>query len=829
MSDLRRALGQTISADRFHTNERAVAATTPRVAVATDAPDLQGARRQTASVNGRASAPRFDLRGLLGVGATGQVYAANDLDLQRDVAIKVLLASERDAPGAVDRFVDEARMAASLEHPNVLPVHDIGVDGRGCPYFTMKKISGRSLGAEIELSTTAGRTGSIASFNAIVGLFKAVGHALSFAHHRGVVHQDIKPDNIMVGDFGETTLVDWGSAFRIGDPHPLLYGTPLYMSPEQVRRDGADVRSDIYCLGATLFHALTLRCPTWSDDHDEFWRKKSAGEIDPPTPAECAAAPAALLAIALKALASDPADRYQSVDAFIADLDHYQAGLAVSAHRDSWLESLRRWHHRHARVIWSTITVASVVLALSSMLYLEKIKEIASWGAPIVVESLIDDGWKKDWRIGEGQFEVRDGWLVSTSVACAMLVYREKLPGDTAIEYDAQILPGMMPCDLSLFWGRQPFPEVLAESLEQPDTYHIQVGAHGGAYSRITAMNRPVAFSPFKPEIGITYRIRVEIVDARITLYVDGRRLCDYVDPFPFTGGYVCLYAYYPGKAFRNLRIYSRGIPQKLSATALGDIFAQGRQFDLGAEQYARVIQSHPGTELADEARYKEGLCHHRRGDPSRAFATWEGLDAKPWSHYVELHRIDALFAEGRHDELLRRFERTYVQADEDVRARMAVQWVDYAMKLTSTVLIDGDPVHLESYLALHDRIMPLQHVADRAAADALNALDRHDAVVARYPGQTFAVVDALHGLGREEDLVDRLTEPTIGMNVLMNLGRSDEIPVRFPTLDFKYVPGIIARGEWDEILARVREPDPLLAIGGFEEIVAKWPTSVQA
>nr|MBA3709905.1 protein kinase [Planctomycetota bacterium] len=772
---------------------------------------------------GTGSEPRFDLCGVLGVGATGQVYAASDRDLQREVAIKVLLASERASAEGVARFVEEARMAASLEHPNVLPIHDIGVDGRGCPYFTMKKISGRSLGEEIQLSTLERRIGRIASFNDIVGLFKAVGHALAFAHHRGVAHQDVKPDNIMVGDFGETTLVDWGAAVRLDDPHPHLYGTPLYMSPEQVRREGVDARSDIYCLGATLFHALTMRCPTWSDDADEFWRKKRAGEIDLPTDAERRAVPKPLLAIAAKALAAQACDRYQTIDAFIADLDHYQAGLAISAHRDSWFEAVRRWHRRHARAFWSSVAVTAVVAILALRLYGEKLKEIASWGAPIVVESLVDDHWKKDWYLGEGPMEVEDGWLVSKASSTTMLIYRPKLPGDTAIEYEGKLLPGYPACDISLFWSRNPFAEHSPEMNPQPDTYHIQVGAHGGAYTRIVAAStgRQVAFSLFKPEIGTAYHVRVEIVDARISLLIDGRKLCDYVDPFPFSGGYVCLYAYYQGKAFRNVRIYSRGLPQKLTATALGDVFAQRHRYDDAAEQYARVVQSLPGTPIAGEARYKQGLCLLRSGDKTGAFSVWNGLEPRPWSDLVEAHRIDDLAAQGAHAELLRRFEKAYLGADDDVRSRLAVQWIGYVMDLTDTANRDGRTADLEAYLSLHDRIMPAQHVTDRAAADALNSLDRYEETLVRYPGQPHACMTAMQYLGREAELVDHLTDPTLLMYTLTSMGRSEEIGLRVRGDGLPFLPALIARGQAAEVLAaNSREPSALEACGRFDEVL---------
>ncbi|MBA3935974.1 MAG: serine/threonine protein kinase [Planctomycetes bacterium] len=190
---------------------------------------------------------RYEVGQRLGAGATGQVYAVLDRDLQRVIAIKVLAPEPSGADGKeAASFLNEARLTASLQHPNVTPIHEIDVDQQGRLYFSMKRVAGRSLGQEIADSTLAARSARLASPNAIVDIFIAIANALAFAHHAGIVHQDIKPDNIMLGAFGETLLVDWGSAVRLDSGEMRLYGTPLYMSPEQARREGSDQRSDIY-------------------------------------------------------------------------------------------------------------------------------------------------------------------------------------------------------------------------------------------------------------------------------------------------------------------------------------------------------------------------------------------------------------------------------------------------------------------------------------------------------------------------------------------------------------------------------------------------------
>ncbi|MBA3708175.1 MAG: serine/threonine protein kinase, partial [Planctomycetes bacterium] len=390
--DLKRKLGQTVASDQFsaeafHTSSAETAAA---VQPASDAapvlsgPSLIDRLHARAQPGVAAAEERFQVRNLLGTGATARVYAVVDRDLKREVAVKILDQSD---PQDIDHFLEEAQIAASLEHPNVLPVHDIDVNASGQVYFTMKRIEGQSLGGELASSSRDERSPRIRSFNAVVSIFIGVAHAVAFAHHRGIVHQDIKPDNIMLGGFGEILLVDWGSATRLDDAAPRLYGTPLYMSPEQARMERADRLSDIYCLGSTLFHALTLRFPTWSDDAEEFWRKKRSGTIDAPTAAERAAIPAPLLAIALKAIEPAAASRYATIESFIEDLAHYQAGLAVSAHRDTLRERWARWYRMHRRGLWGGLAVGVVIVALVALLYGERLKEIATWGEPVVEQT----------------------------------------------------------------------------------------------------------------------------------------------------------------------------------------------------------------------------------------------------------------------------------------------------------------------------------------------------------------------------------------------------------------------------------------------------------
>ena len=684
----------------------------------------------------------------LGVGATGRVLAVHDANLDRDVAMKVLHGDARAQPGSVARFVAEARIASSLAHPNVLPIYDLDTDDDGHVYFTMQRIAGRSLGVAIQASSPAARDPRIASFSQVTSIFVGVAQAVAYAHHRGIVHQDIKPDNIMLGDFGEVLLVDWGCATRRDTGTATrLYGTPLYMSPEQARREHVDERSDIYCLGAALLHALTLRCPTWSVDEAEFWRRKQAGEIDAPTADELRRVPPPVIDIALKALQARPAQRYATADALLDDLRRYQAGLATVAHRDTVLESLARFHRRHAQVLWTAAAAVAIIAVLGALLVAELAKGVVRWGAPVVSEEFADDAWRERWSTFAGDFRRADGRIVSSGPRDSILVCDRRFSGATAIEYDAEILPDSEPCDISLIWCRDLVRDAGGTITGLESRYECKVGAFDGTYTAIRVGERNLDFSDFRPVRGAIHHVRVEIEDDLMTMAVDGREICRWRDPLPFGGGYVALLGYYPGKAYDNVRIYSRGLPERLSPLAIGDAYAQDGLWDQAALQYRRVADDHAGRALADEAIYRQGLCLLRGGQRGPAHDAWRAIDS---DRRVREHRIDALVEDGAHDAALAAMTDLARDATGEQRKSLALNWSGFANDLIRR----GDLDALARYVAFHDRHLHGLMIADHLAAEALLALRRYEEVLARYPRHRDSCCRALQALQRHHEVL---------------------------------------------------------------------------
>jgi tetratricopeptide (TPR) repeat protein/tRNA A-37 threonylcarbamoyl transferase component Bud32 len=345
------------------------------------------------SPSSRRARARFRILCFHREGGLGRVYVARDEELGRDVALKEIRPDKVGEAHLRSRFILEAEVTGGLEHPGIVPVYSLGTYDDGRPFYAMRFVEGDSFKEAIDrfhadetLKKDVGRRSL--ELHKLLGRFIDVCQAIAFAHSKGVLHRDLKPDNVMLGRFGETLLIDWGLAKATGRrelsgpestreetlvrpsgsghaPTRGAVGTPAYMSPEQAAgaAESLGPATDVYGLGAILFALLSGEAPVEKGTTDEDTLERARrGAIRSPRSLN-PNIPRALEAVCLKALALHPGDRYPTALALAEEVEHWLADEPVSAYAEPMLARLRRWGRRH-RVAVAASAAASLAAAL---------------------------------------------------------------------------------------------------------------------------------------------------------------------------------------------------------------------------------------------------------------------------------------------------------------------------------------------------------------------------------------------------------------------------------------------------------------------------------
>ena len=364
---------------------------------------MESALRPEAAEATELVAGKYETVGKLGQGGGGQVLKVLDRDLRREVAMKMLLPQHREGAAGIPedvllRFIKEAQATGQLEHPNIVPVHDLGVDGNGHIYFTLKYAQGDSLKDVIRgrrddlMNDERRRFRDLFSPLQMVEVLIGICQGVAYAHSKGIIHRDLKPENVMMGRFGEVLVMDWGLAKALGknalpteQPESVadltmpdgdasqtmegsIAGTPAYMSPEQAAGKISELneRTDIYSLGSMLYEILSGHPPYKGTSALDVVRQVLAG----PPPSLSSGTygfrpiPRELKAICEKAMQREPGMRYASVQAMRDDLQNYVLQRPVGACPDTAMQRAVKFYRRNKNLIATAGASVAAVLAL---------------------------------------------------------------------------------------------------------------------------------------------------------------------------------------------------------------------------------------------------------------------------------------------------------------------------------------------------------------------------------------------------------------------------------------------------------------------------------
>ncbi len=456
----------------------------------------------------KSSKERYVIEGEIARGGMGAVLRAIDCDIRREVAVKYMLDAKD--PRKQARFVEEAQINGQLEHPNIVPVYDLGIDTQKRPFIMMKMVKGRSLKDVLDQLREQPRQAEREyTLGRLLNILVNVCNALAFAHSRGVIHRDLKPANVMLGDFGEVYVMDWGLAKVLGNtPEPAspmativatpalaapamaapaagvslshnskvvtsrepetdltqegsVLGTPVYMPPEQASGNlqAVDQRSDVYALGAILYELLALQPPIDKEGgHLAVLMRVMQGEMVPPEQrapqrARKGQIPKELSAIAVKALAKDPAHRYPTVLDFRRDIERFQEGRSVSAKVDTRREMILKFVKRNKG--FSAGMAATFAVLLCSLWFIGKAWLVAN-------QALADQQREQEAKREQGRKSV------PAFVRAARLLINEKQFPDALAQVDAALSFNESDADARLLRGQlligtQQYPEASKE------------------------------------------------------------------------------------------------------------------------------------------------------------------------------------------------------------------------------------------------------------------------------------------------------------------------------------------------------------------------------
>ncbi len=521
---------------------------------------------------------RYEIVRSLGKGGMGEVFLARDPACGRLVAVKKIRPDLAQHKSIQERFLKEAKIAAQLTHPSIIPIYTI--DEENC-FYTMPYVEGETLKEILRIVYKQQKSGKIthpigSSILALVRVFWSVCQAIAYSHSKGILHRDLKPENIIVGKYGEVMLLDWGLAdFIFGQQEELtlpslsngnlthpgkIPGTIAYMAPERAHGEKSSVLTDIYALGVILYYLLTLHLPFERTTLKEF-RKEMKEEklIDPTEIAPYRDIPLQLSEIAKKCLAQDKTGRYQKMSELTSELENFIEG------RPEWLTAARL--NIDKKEDWEF--QENILMA----------KHIAITRSPDVME-----------------------WV-------NLMICKNSFAGNIKIQTKVRLLEGGQ--GVGILLG---IPEA-QERIGFGDGYSLWISEKDLAMTKLIRSHVELMSIP---ESGLEkekwYNVRIEMVENHLRFYLDDLLQCHYISQLPLTGTHVGLLFRDADFEMQELEIFVGSQNVMINCLAIPDAFLANKLYKKALIEYRRIGYSFPGRAEGREALFRAGITLLEQG-----------------------------------------------------------------------------------------------------------------------------------------------------------------------------------------------------------------------
>ena len=581
----------------------------------------------------------------IGRGGMKVVLEVHDNDTMRNVAMAMLPDISNRSQLERGHFLREARITASLEHPNIVPVHDIGADSSGVPYFTMKLLRGRTLATVLrKLAENDAEYVRQYDFDSLMRIYTRICNAIAFAHSKGILHLDLKPENVQIGDYGEVLVLDWGLA-RNFSPSPAaerkndsktrrmrpleprsgdtqVNGTPGYMAPEQISGEGhsCSPQTDIYSLGAILYAMITYENPVFSGEIGQMLRDTLSGNIlRPSARVRGKDVPYGIEAVVLKAMSLNPNERYANVRELRDEVVHFVGGFATEAEKAGPLKKTVLFMRRHARSLISGTVILLLTVLLFFFSWREAHRIISLWDPSFSADFQSAGHAKEMYSFRNLDFKELDrGWSMVAGKGLhpaegQWLTFREPFQENVRIALELSCAPGQMKTlEIALIPAVSAGREL---SLKSPMlTCLLHWNQQNGAEildCRNYAAPQIIASVPLPDLRKKETTVMLEHENGFIALEIDRKEIFK-VPSIRLLGNgpvYVAIRGNLPESRIRKLEISRLAPPENATALLAGDTLLEEGLYEKAIRRYLQVDDSRPGSVLAEKALQKAYLA----------------------------------------------------------------------------------------------------------------------------------------------------------------------------------------------------------------------------